>query len=100
MHTLNTVFPSNSEVCQNSSIKACEGMKRVIMRNGECTSEVYTLHEGEHKMYYLRDPFLITTFLRLASSAICDTCIWHFFDLRCQGVTLENKTHAGPAAVN
>ena len=44
-----------SRKCQNSSIKACEGMKHAMMRNGECTSKVYsyTLHEGANKMYYL-----------------------------------------------
>ena len=38
MHTLNTIFSSNPEKFQNSSIKASEGIKHAIMRNGDCTS--------------------------------------------------------------
>ena len=30
----------------NLSIKACEGMKHAIIRNGECTLKIYTLHES------------------------------------------------------
>ena len=31
------------EKCQNSSIKACEGINHAIMRNGECTYKTYTI---------------------------------------------------------
>ena len=48
VYTLNTMFPNNTEKCHNSSIKACEGMKQAIMRNGEYTLQIYTLHEGVH----------------------------------------------------
>ena len=41
------------------------------MRNGECTSKLYNLHEGVHKN--VLSPFPITTFLRLVGSAICDS---------------------------
>ena len=34
------------EKCQTLNIKSCEGMKHVIMKIGECTSKMYTLHEG------------------------------------------------------
>ena len=36
------------------------------MRNGECTSKLYTLHEGIHKN--VLPPFPITTFLRPVGS--------------------------------
>ena len=31
------------EKCQNSSIKVCEGMNHVIIRNGECTYKTHTI---------------------------------------------------------
>ena len=46
LYTLNMIFPSNPEKCH---IKACKRMKHAVMRNGECTLEIYTLHEGVHK---------------------------------------------------
>ena len=71
-YTLNTIFPSNPENVKIQASKLVKGMKHAIMRNGEYTSKMYTLHEGVHKKNVL-PPFL-TRFLRLASSAICD--IW------------------------
>ena len=44
LHTLNTIFPSNSEKFQISRIKAHAEMKHAIMRNGECTYKMYTVH--------------------------------------------------------
>ena len=32
----------------NLNMKDCKGTRHVIMRNGECTSKLYTLHEGVH----------------------------------------------------
>ena len=61
-----------SRKMSNFSIKACEGMKHAKMKNGECTSKLFTLHEGVHKN--VLPPLSITRFLRLASSTICD--IW------------------------
>ena len=46
------------------------------MRNGECTSKLYTLHEGVHKN--VLPPLPITTFLRLVGSAICYTWVLVF----------------------
>ena len=49
-------------------MKVCEGMKDAIMRNGESTLQMYTLHEDVHKNVLPQFP--ITRFLRLASSDI------------------------------
>ena len=52
----------------NLNIKDYKRMRHVIMRNGECTSKLYTLLEGVHKN--VLPPFPITTFLRLAGNDI------------------------------
>ena len=43
-------------------MKACKGMKHIIMRNKECALKMYTLHEGVNKT--ILPPFQITRFLR------------------------------------
>ena len=48
-------YPENhisqqSRKLANFNIKACKGMNYAIIRIGECTSKMYILHKGVHKM--------------------------------------------------
>ena len=54
------------------------------MRNGECTSKMYTLYEGVHKN--VLPLFPITRFLRLGRYMIYG--FWYSIE-RCQSVTLR-----------